>query len=249
MTKAISGIMHLHTKYSYDGTVSLREVAKTAKKRGFSFLLLTEHSNHFDAQKMARLIADCRAFSTEEFVIISGLEVDCDFGRHILAIGIKQYIGTGDPARVVEAIRENGGLAVLAHPALYQFRSFLPSAAKLNGVEVWNSRYDGKYAPNPKSFTMLKSLQNENPRIFAYGGQDLHSAKEFDPLCLTLDASTVSERDVLQCLEAGRFKVVRKRTTIDASGEISSAQRLLFDIVNSGYMLGRALRSSLREAP
>jgi hypothetical protein len=247
LSRTISGIMHLHTTYSYDGTASLREMVKAVRKRGFNFLLLTEHSNKFGAEKMARLTADCQRLSKEDFVIIPGLEVDCDFGRHLLAIGINQYIGMGDPDAVVEGIRESGGLAIIPHPVIYQFRSFVTSVAMLNGVEVWNSRYDSKYAPNLRSFALLKNLQQENPQIFAYGGQDLHAVKKLDSLCLQLEVPSLTERDIMHCLERGRFRVKRNRTVIDASGEITRRQRLFFDLAFSAHLIGEMVWSSAKE--
>ncbi|MDY6971067.1 MAG: PHP domain-containing protein [Thermodesulfobacteriota bacterium] len=236
--------MHIHTDYSYDGRDSLQDVAQLARRKGYSFLLLTEHNDVFDDEKMRRFVAECERLSTTDFTIIPGLEVNCDFGRHLLAIGIRKYIGMADPEKVIDKIKENGGLAIFPHPGLHQFRSFLDTASNLDGVEVWNSRYDSKFAPNPKSFSLLKNLRKENPGVFAYGGQDLHSVQELDDLCLRIELSRPSEFEILHRLEKGRFEVVRRRMAIGSVGDITKTQKVLFDIVASADMLGKALWSS-----
>jgi len=241
MPKTVSGIHHIHTDYSYDGESSLREVASLAKKRGYSFLLLTEHNDDFDDEKMERLVAECEQLSTDELVVIPGLEVNCDFGRHLLAIGVRRYIGMASPDKVIDRIKENHGLAVFPHPALYRFRSFFRSVDDLNGVEIWNNRYDSKYAPNLKSFDLLNNLRRENPCIFAYGGLDLHSTSEFDDLCLRIELEELTEKKILESLKDGRFKIVRKGTIIDSTGSITRRQRFIFDIVTSANMLREAL--------
>ena len=244
MPETVLGIMHIHTDYSYDGRDSLQEVARLAKRKGYGFLLLTEHNDDFSDEKMQRFVAECERLSTNDLIIVPGLEVNCDFGRHLLAIGIKKYIGIADPDKVIDKIKENGGLAILPHPGLYQFRSFLTSASNLDGVEVWNSRYDSKYAPNPKSFSLLKNLRKENPGIFAYGGQDLHSVRELDDLSLRVELARPSEFEILHRLEKGRFEVARKRMAIDSVGDITKTQKVLFDIVASADILGKTLWNS-----
>lgn len=248
MLETVSGIFHLHTGYSYDSSASLKEITILAKKKGYRFLLLTEHSDDFNDEKMKKFVAECECLSTEDLIVIPGLEVNCDFGRHILAVGIKEFIGVADPDDVIDRIRGNGGLAIIPHPVLCQFRSFVTLTNRLNGVEVWNSRYDGKYAPSLKSFRLLSMLQKENPKVFAYGGLDLHSIQDFDDLCLKVELAMVTEQEVLQCLKKGNFKVARKKIVIDSSGDITRMQRLFFDMVTSVTMVGRTVCSSLREA-
>lgn len=241
MPKTVSGINHIHTGYSYDGKSSLQEVADLARKRGHDFLLITEHNDDFDDEKMERFVAECEQLSTDGLVVIPGLEVNCDFGRHLLAIGVRRYIDMAEPDEAIGRIKENHGLAVFAHPALYQFRPFFKSVNDLNGVEVWNAHFDGRYAPNLKSLGLLHNLRKENPRIFAYSGLDLHSTAAFDDLCLRVEVTEPTEGEILGSLKEGRFKIVRKRTIIDSAGCITRWQRFIFDLAASANMLKRAL--------
>jgi len=241
MPETVSGISHIHTDFSYDGESSLEEVAKLAKKKGHSFLLLTEHNDDFNDGKMERFVAECEQLSTGEFIIIPGLEINCDFGRHLLGIGVRRYIPMAGPDEVIGQIRQSGGLAVFPHPGLYQFRPFLKSVNNLNGIEVWNNRYDGKYAPNLRSLELLKDLRIKNPGIFAYAGLDLHSTSKFDCLCLKIELAELTETEILSSLKAGEFRLLRKRTEIDSTGDITKTQKLIFDIAASANMVAEAL--------
>ena len=239
-TNPISGIMHIHTNYSFDGSSSLEEVVRAAEEKGHSFLLISEHSDDFSDRKMEALVRDCDRLSSEMMVIIPGIEVHCDFGRHIVALGVREFIGTDSPDNVVKRINELGGLAIFPHPGVYHFRSFLEDVDGLHGVEVWNTRYDGPTAPNPKSFTLLQELREKNNTVFAFGGQDLHDVIEMDELCLTIEVESLSELEILSQLKRGSFTIVRKRTVIQSDGTISKTQRLLFDLASSARMVKMA---------
>jgi len=248
MLKTVTGIFHLHTNYSFDGKSPLQEITNLAKEEGHSFLLLTEHNDDFNNEKMKKFAAECNRLSTDELVVVPGLEINCGLDRHILAIGVKKYIKTASPDEVIGQIKEIGGLVVFPHPGLYQFRTFMKSINSLNGIEVWNSRYDVRYAPNLKSFSLLKDLRKINPRIYAYGGLDLHSSSNFDALCLKIELLKLSEEEILSSLESGSFKIVRKRTVINSTGDITRSQRLFFDIAASANMLAESLWPSMKHA-
>lgn len=243
--ETITGLLHIHTTYSYDGRITLDDCAAVARAKGHSFLLLTEHNNQLSDRKMEVLCKHSRRLSDDTFRVIPGLEIDCDFGKHLLAVGISRYLPGGKPEEVARAIADSGGLTILPHPALYQFRSFLSSGSYLNGVEVWNTRYDSSSAPNPKSFDLLERLRLENPSIFAYGGQDLHEERDFDWLCLTVDVPLLNDAEVLRSLEKGLFSITRKNTVIGAAGAISARQKLMFDIRSSARLLKESFRRSM----
>ena len=44
---AKTGIIHIHSNLSYDGRQSLEEIALFARKRGYCFVGMTEHSDTF----------------------------------------------------------------------------------------------------------------------------------------------------------------------------------------------------------
>ena len=58
-TKNFKGIIHIHTTYSYDGTLSLPDFVNLVKKRHIDFIVLTEHAEDFDDKKMQAFVNDC----------------------------------------------------------------------------------------------------------------------------------------------------------------------------------------------
>ncbi|MGC8812277.1 MAG: PHP domain-containing protein [Candidatus Aenigmatarchaeota archaeon] len=48
----MKGIFHVHTReFSYDGKVGFEEIKEFCKKKGFSFVALTEHSESMSKKK------------------------------------------------------------------------------------------------------------------------------------------------------------------------------------------------------
>jgi predicted metal-dependent phosphoesterase TrpH len=89
------GVLHIHSTYSLDGTLSLAECHQVFRNRGYDFMAVTEHGQDLDADKMKRFVDDCLALSDQNFCVVPGLELE--FYRetkktHILAIGITNYV-------------------------------------------------------------------------------------------------------------------------------------------------------------
>ncbi|HNR13570.1 MAG TPA: PHP domain-containing protein, partial [Thermodesulfobacteriota bacterium] len=95
--KTVTGLLHIHTTYSYDGRITLDDISSIARSKGHGFLLLTEHSDDFSPRKMEALREHSQRLSDKDFVIIPGLEVNCDLGRHLLAVGVTRYISEEKP--------------------------------------------------------------------------------------------------------------------------------------------------------
>lgn len=79
----IRGDLHAHTNLT-DGHFSLKEMAEGAKKRGYHYLAITEHSKHvtvaggIDAKALARQITGIDKLNAElkGFTVLKGIEVD-----------------------------------------------------------------------------------------------------------------------------------------------------------------------------
>ncbi len=91
MDEYTPGLIHVHSEYSYDGTLSLEELVSLCKEGEDRFVILTEHADDFYDSKMDMLVDECKKLSTKDFILIPGLEFNCE-GMHILAIGIEKFI-------------------------------------------------------------------------------------------------------------------------------------------------------------
>ncbi|OGQ00136.1 MAG: DNA polymerase III [Deltaproteobacteria bacterium RBG_19FT_COMBO_46_12] len=134
----IKGDLHVHSKWS-DGAFSIEEMAKAARKRGYQYVAICDHSKSLkiahglDESRLLKQIEeiDCINEKFEGFQILKGTEVDIlsdgrlDFSEEILekldfvvaAIhsGFKQDRGKMTK-RIIQAL-ENPHIHILAHPS------------------------------------------------------------------------------------------------------------------------------------
>ena len=179
---AIRGVIHFHSNYSYDGCDSIDDIVAFLKKRGCSFLFLTEHDDDFDQEKMDRFIRDCERISSSDFLIVPGIEFRCKNKVHILGLGIKNFIKVNDPCQAAEKIKAFGGRAVIAHPMGYLDHISEKLIRIVDGVEIWNGHKDGKVAPDYRIIREYSKWLSVNPGISSLCGADHHGIEGYFPI-------------------------------------------------------------------
>lgn len=213
----LRGVAHIHSRYSYDGKLSLVDLRDFLAKEGASFALMTEHTDQITREAAEEFIQVCRQQSTEQFRIIPGFEVPY-LGTHILVIGASHY-HEGDAREILSRWQSEGALLVVAHPHRngYSLDEFLRTHA--DGIEVWNSQYDGIHAPRYRALKLFQSVRRTRT-IAAYGSLDLHrGAHRYGPQ-ISLEAHGHEETDIIQALRAGAFSIVRGGVMIGADGSV-----------------------------
>ena len=186
--------LHIHTFYS-DGLADPEEIIKSAKEKGYKLIAITDH-NTAEAHNII-----------QDKILLTGAEFDCWFGYvfiHLLAYGIdinhpdlqpflaKDKKGTEDVIprlfakrnvkKLISAIHNAGGIAILAHPACCWALSLdrlVKNLIKigLDGIEV--------YYPYPRfrkfakfhSADAVKKIADKYPKLLKTGGTDFHSEK------------------------------------------------------------------------
>jgi len=133
----IEGDLHMHTKWS-DGAHSIMQMAEAAKKRGYKYIAITDHSQSLKfaggltEERLREQIEKIRKLNQEldDFTILSGIEVDIksdgslDFSDEILSkldvviaaihSGFKQESKV-ITERIVKAM-QNKLVSIIAHP-------------------------------------------------------------------------------------------------------------------------------------
>jgi hypothetical protein len=203
--RKLKGALHIHSSISYDGIMSVEELSLFFKRKKFDFVLITEHSENVSDGVMNRLVDECRRFSSSEFLMIPGLEFSCRDGLHILGLGANKISESDDPLEILHHIRQQGGVAVLAHPTKKEYSFDGAWIEELDGVEIWNSAYDGKFLPQPKPMKMFKRLSEQNPRLIPFVGMDLHREENYYDVGLRIKGDNLNERQILQHLKTGNF--------------------------------------------
>jgi len=217
------GIFHIHSTYSHDGTLSLEQIRDTAKSRRFDFMVITEHNDCLDGKHIKAIEQSCRELSSDDFVLIPGIEVRCcKDNTHVLSIGkIAEYSNDAELSDVINRSHELGNLAIIAHPDPGFSKRNSHMTGMLDGFEVWNNKQDSRWAPNMEAIRQFRGIQGGNNACFAYAGLDLHDAYQFASPWINLNASSLSNTHIIEALKNGAFTVSNGFLTISSSAELS----------------------------
>ena len=186
--------LHIHTTCS-DGKAEAEDILKSAKEQGYELIAITDH-NTIEAHKRI-----------QDDILMTGVEFDCWCGYvfiHLLAYGIDihneelaqfmaktkaetegdliRLFSTRNVPKLIKAIHNAGGIAVLAHPACYWAISLENLVKKLisyglDGIEV--------YYPYPRFRKIVKfhsskdvrKIADKYPQLIKTGGTDFHGMK------------------------------------------------------------------------
>lgn len=226
------GAIHVHSTYS-DGEFTLAQLRELSLAAGWSFVCMTDHAEAFDAAKLRAYLDECASRSDDRFRFVPGLEYECETRLHILGYGMTSLAGTQVPGEVIHTINKQGGISVIAHPPDRAFEWIESFASEVKGIEVWNSKYDGQYAPRPGTFALLRRLQARSPGIHAYYGLDLHWKKQFRGLLTRVDCTGNSREEILAALASGNYCAIKADLELPSSGELSEALLAQFAAVHA----------------
>jgi len=192
------------------------------------FAAVSDHAEVFDDRRMEEYVRACEALSGSSFLVIPGLEFALKGGTiHILAYGIHQRVRYTTMEELVDGIHHAGGIAVLAHPPAGSINLIGSIKTKIDGIEVWNGRYDGTVAPRADSFQLLRRIRMSNLKTAAYCGIDLHNIGQArKPLYVQVETDALRCPNVIDALRAGRFTIHGSNLAIPSSGKLTFVQEL-----------------------
>ncbi len=143
-----TGIIHLHSAYSFDGRTPIMEIVAAAQQKGLDFLLLTDHST-------VRAREEGYEGWHDGTLLIVGEEIAPRF-NHYLAFGLNIPIACAErepdlpPQEYIDRVRTLGGVGFIAHPdhkgsALFHVKHY-PwkewSATGYTGLGIWDFMTD-----------------------------------------------------------------------------------------------------------
>lgn len=236
MTK-LNGVLHLHTTYSYDGKLSLDELKGFLVEHNVQFALITEHTDEMTKDAGEEFIAACREKSDERIVLVPGFEVPYG-GRHILMVGAHRFVrgGIDNTSDDIREWRNAVELAVFAHPHRNDFSVDRTMEEILDGIEVWNSQYDGKFTPRFKSLALLRRLERRGKKMRAYAGLDLHREEHEGGPRIAIENIGLSYGDIMNALKNGRYTLEKGKVFVSSEGNVLG--NILFLRVKSLFFIG-----------
>jgi len=239
----VTGIVHVHSHFSSDGFYSIADLADFAREAGFRFVGLTDHAEDLTSDDVKCLRRECEQHSNESCTVIPGLEFRCSGGIHILGLGVADHIPSSNPVVVASEIRAKGGLAILAHPSRASQNGGSELYATLDGIEIWNAAYDGRFVPPLSNLRLLQEARNTNPAILAFGGTDLHWLHRPPSVVLELaESNGVSQDIVLEELRFGRFSIRGKYVCFGANARTNQLARFPLWVLRRLYEVSKAVR-------
>ena len=128
------GIIHFHSKYSYDSLLGIEEIVEFAKQNNLNFLCLTDHNTIEGAIELYNYVQKKKL----DIEVIIGAEYKTSLGD-IIALCIKEEITEMEFDAFVAEVRRQNGVLLLPHP--YKgHRNIEYIASKVDLIEVFNSR-------------------------------------------------------------------------------------------------------------
>jgi hypothetical protein len=244
----LTGALHLHSAYSYDGVHRLAELADFARLRGYDFLCLSEHSDALAPEAARRMARECDEVSRESGrLLIPGIEFTCDANLHLIGLGVSELSGETEPAAVCRFIHEQGGVSIVAHPSRYDYRVPEALLGMVDGIEIWNAGYDGRHAPNPRSMELQRRCARARGAggPFAFSGLDLHRIHRRGVAEIRLDGVACDRLAILAALKRGEFRIRKGLLRLRADGRNPPWARAAAGFLYHLYRTARAIRDRL----
>ena len=198
------GNLHTHTTNS-DGRMAPDDVLELYKSKGYDFIALTDHFCYNPS-----------AF-TDNMLIISGVEYDTrgsgsDNVYHIVGLGMKKDPGLQpkkcEPDILIDTIHNEGGLAVLAHPAWSMNK---PNEAQVkcknaDMIEIYNTVSGAPFSINPDSgyFCDICALDGFIKPITAVDDSHFYKGDQCVSYIM-VRAGELSEKAILESIVRGDF--------------------------------------------
>lgn len=178
--------LHIHSVYSSCSINKPETILKRAKKAALNGIAITDHNSIKGALKTKELNKD------KDFEVILGEEVKTNFGD-ILALYVREEIKKTNLFEVIDAIKSQDGLIIIAHP--FRFVPWLrfkypikDLIGKIDGIETFNSRNIGF-----GNHLAEKNIRNLD--LAKIGGSDAHLPIDIGKGC------TLFEGDLRKAIE------------------------------------------------
>lgn len=206
------GDLHTHTIHSDAEGVAVADLLAMARRAGLDFIFLTDHNTTAGHAEM-------HAAAGNGLLAAAGLELTTFWG-HAVCLGTRQWVdwrirpGTGEMARIADAIYAAGQAFIIAHPqspgdpcctgCAWRFGDMMPGNARL--VEIWNGPWRGD-SGNEASLALWYDWLNQGHRLIATAGSDAHAATDYDrrPGFNEIYADALTEAALIEALLAGHL--------------------------------------------
>ena len=195
--------MHIHSKYSSDGILDVKEIIKTAIKRGLDGIAITDHNTIKGGM-------EAKKYKTANLEIIVGSEIMTEKGE-IIGLFLTEEITSNNLKEVIQAIKDQDGIIIIPHPFdEKRHSSFFPGEKDekfYDGIEAYNSRcIFQKYNENAIGFA-------KKFKLAITAGSDAHFGNEIG------NAGIITEKeDIREAIRKNDIRIFGNRTLLTNHG-------------------------------
>ena len=194
--------LHIHTTIS-DGKKTPEECAKIYKDAGFDAIAITDHWKFHGEDNICglKIISGCEYNLGASNTINGGV-------MHIVGVGMKTDPNivreTASPQSVIDAINNNNGLSILAHP--HWSLNTVNDVKDLKGfgaTEIYNSVSDANQSSRPYSGYFIDALANYGIVYKLLATDDVHYYDGSDETksFIMVKAKSLETEDILSAIE------------------------------------------------
>ena len=207
----LRGAIHVHTTAS-DGLLSPEQALIAYKARGYDFVVIADHWRLTPVDDVAPSVGIV-AIPGEELSVGRSL---AGTSMHVVAVGLSEELSRErasgwDAQRAIDAVREGGGEALIAHPSWSDlcFADLLGLEGYL-GVEVYNTNCDVS-AGKGWSWSQWLGLLSSGKLVYGVAADDAHwGSGEHSRLdafggWVLVKAGSADADSVLRALRSGMF--------------------------------------------
>ena len=195
----VKGQLHLHTTSSFDGYASMppAQDALAYKRRGYQFVAITDH----DVISYPKDIID------DSFTLLRGYESTSDTG-HIVALDVDQVAPSSwRPQSRIDKINQDGGLAILAHPAwtVGWKDGDMTSLQGYQCMEIFNGMTDapGRTERAVQLWHEALNAKGYATRIWAVAADDAHNPDQMDKGWVMVKTPRLTPDAIRRAIENG----------------------------------------------
>ncbi|MFZ3385356.1 MAG: PHP domain-containing protein [Candidatus Methanoperedens sp.] len=147
--------LHIHSKYSSDGILDVKEIVKIAIKRGLDGIAITDHNTIKGG-------IEAKKYETTCLKVIIGSEIMTEKGE-VIGLFLSEEIKSGMLQDVINEIKDQNGIVIIPHPFdEMRHSSFQPAEEDIkfiDGIEGFNSRcLFQKYNINANEFAKRHNM-------------------------------------------------------------------------------------------
>lgn len=191
--------LHIHSKYSRDGSLSPNEIVWIARQKGLNGIAITDHNTIRGGQ-------EAKQYETNDFKVIIGAEVMTDRGE-ITGLFLSQEIESRDFLEVIDEIKEQGGIVIVPHPfdrlRRSRFQITEQHVSLIDALEGFNSRcLFQRYNDKAVEFAAKYDLP-------VVGGSDAHYANE-----IGLGGIIINSDDIKNAIIRSDLRLFGKRSSV-----------------------------------